>query len=416
MTVSTPLLRGRVLALVGIVLVAVNLRTAVGAISPVIAQIRVDIPVDSVEFGVLGSVPPVAFALAGVITPMLSRRIGLERLMIVAVAAMVAGPVVRAVAPEFGTLLAGSVLTIAGAGVGNVLLPPLVKRYFPDRIGLVTSGYALLISVSAAVPSIIATPLADASGWRFSLGIWAAFAAIAAIPWTAQVVVRRREHAVEIAGDESPELPEPEPELLGRVWHSKMAWALAITFAASSFGVYSAFAWLPQLLVQTAGVTPTDAGALLALYGIMGAPSAIVIPLLTVRVRRVSILIWAGVAAFALAYLGLLFFPGTATALWVLLAGTGPLVFAVCLTLINLRTRTQRGSVALSGFVQSIGYLLAGLGPLLVGVVHTLSAGWTIPLVLLLVVALINVFMAPIVSRPTYLEDELEGRHRRKTA
>jgi CP family cyanate transporter-like MFS transporter len=409
-----PLWRGRVLALVGIVLVAVNLRTAVAAISPIITQIRVDIPIDSIAFGVLGSVPPITFAVSAIVTPMLSRRIGLERLMIVAIIAMVAGHVIRAVAPGFAVLLVGTVVTIAGAGIGNVLLPPLVKRYFPDRIGLLTSIYALLIAVSGAVPAIVSTPVADSSGWRFSLALWGFFAVAAAIPWCGLVLAHRRARGVERAGDESPELPEPDPQLLGRIWHSKVAWALAITFGSSSFGVYAVFAWLPQLLVQTAGVTPTAAGALLALTSIIGAPSAILLPLLTVRVRRVSILVWVGVGCYAVAYLGLLFFPVNATVVWVIFAGAGPLIFPVCLALINLRTRTQRGSVALSGFAQSIGYLLASLGPLSVGIVHTLSGGWTAPLLLLLAVALIGSLTAPILSRPVFVEDELESRHRRR--
>jgi CP family cyanate transporter-like MFS transporter len=411
---TAPLWRGRALALVGIVLVAVNLRMAVAAISPIITQIRVDIPIDSVAFGVLGSVPPVTFALSAIVTPMLSRRIGLERLMLVAMVAMVLGHLIRAVAPGYGLLLVGTVITIAGAGVGNVLLPPLVKRYFPDRVGLLTSIYALLIAVSAAVPAIVSTPIADSSGWRFSLALWGFFAVAAAIPWSGLVLARRRAMVAERAGDESPELPEPEPHLLGRIWHSKVAWALAITFGTSSFSVYAVFAWLPQLLVQTAGVTPTAAGALLALSSIVGAPSAILLPLLTVRVRRVSILVWAGVGCYAVAYLGLLFFPENVTIVWVVFAGAGPLIFPVCLTLINLRTRTQRGSVALSGFAQSIGYLLAALGPLSVGIVHTLSGGWTAPLVLLLAVALVGVVTAPILSRPVFVEDELESRHRRR--
>jgi CP family cyanate transporter-like MFS transporter len=416
MTFAAPLWRGRTLALIGIVVVAINLRTAVAAISPIVTQVRVDVPIDSVALGVLGSVPPVVFALSAVVTPMLARRVGLERLMVVAIGAMVVGHVVRAVSPDFVVLLVGTIVTIAGAGIGNVLLPPLVKRYFPDRVGLLTSIYALLLAFSAAVPAIIATPVADSAGWRFSLGMWSVLAVLAAIPWSGVLVARRRHRVAVVPGDESPELAEPDPQFVGRIWHSKIAWAIAIAFVASSFSVYALFAWLPELLVQTAGVTPTQAGALLALNSIVGAPSAIVLPLLTVRIRRVAVLIWVGVAFFVVAYVGFLVSPGTGTVVWVLFAGAGPLIFPVCLTLINLRTRTQRGSVALSGFAQSIGYVLGGLGPLLFGVLHSLTGGWIAPLILLLVVSMPAAIVAPMLSRPTYVEDELEARYRRRAA
>jgi CP family cyanate transporter-like MFS transporter len=122
------------------------------------------------------------------------------------------------------------------------------------------------------------------------------------------------------------------------------------------------------------------------------------------------------VGCFAVAYLGLLFSPAHATALWVIFSGAGPLIYPVCLTLINLRTRTERGSVALSGFAQAIGYILAALGPLLVGLVHSISGGWIAPLILLLAVSLIGAFTAPLLSRRLFVEDELESRHRRRLA
>ena len=410
LTTRAPLWAGRTMALIGIVLVAINLRTAVSGISPIVAQIRVDVALDSVTLGILGSVPPVVFALSAVFTPLLARRIGLERLMLAAIVAMVAGHLLRSIAGGFPLLIAGTVLTITGAGVGNVLLPPIVKRYFPDRVGLLTSIYALLLAVGAAVPAVIATPVADAAGWRFSLAMWSIFSLVAALPWIGILVERRREHVAVVAGDESPELVEPDADFIGRIWHSKVAWSIALVFATSTLSVYAVFAWLPQLLVQTAGVTPAAAGGLLALNSIVGAPSAILMPILTLRIRRVAILIEVGVAAFVIAYLGLLLLPTTLTWLWVVFLGIGPLMFPVCLTLINLRTRTQRGSVALSGFAQAVGYTLGALGPLLVGVLHSVTGGWAVPLVFLLVVTLAAAIVGPRLSRPTFVEDELAER------
>ncbi len=73
-----PLWAGRTAALLGILLVAVNLRSAVAALSPIIDQISRDIPLDPVVLGIIGAAPPVTFALMGLFTPWLSRRLGLE--------------------------------------------------------------------------------------------------------------------------------------------------------------------------------------------------------------------------------------------------------------------------------------------------------------------------------------------------
>jgi CP family cyanate transporter-like MFS transporter len=156
------LLAGRALAFVGIVLVAMNLRTAVAALSPIFGQISVDIPLSSLDVGIIGTLPPLCFALFGLLAPVFQRYLRVESLLIVALAAMVSGDVLRALSGSFPSLVLASALTFAGMGVGNVLLPPLVKKYFPDRIGLVTSLYATVMSVFSLLPPLTAVVTADA--------------------------------------------------------------------------------------------------------------------------------------------------------------------------------------------------------------------------------------------------------------
>ncbi|HEY0260480.1 MAG TPA: MFS transporter [Lacisediminihabitans sp.] len=399
---------GRTMALLGILLVALNLRTAVAAISPIVPSIRVDIPLNSLALGIVGMVPPVAFALSGLFGASLAKRLGLERLLVLAIVAMVIGHLLRAIAPGFVVLLLGSVIALVGTGIGNVLLPPLVKRYFPDRIGLVSSLYLTVLSIGTALPAALSAPIADSSGWRSSLAIWSVVAFASLVPWAAVLLQHRRElAALDAEADEAPELEEPEAPLSRRIWRSRVAWTIAIVFALSSLHAYAAFAWLPQILIDIAGVPPVVAGNLLALFSIVGLPAALIMPVLTVRLRNVGWLIQSGIAAFIVGYLGLLFVPTVATWLWVVLIGAGPLLFPVCLTLINLRTRTHEGAVALSGFAQGIGYTIAAFGPLLVGLLHTVTGGWTAALVLLLATAIACIYTGARLNRVVYLEDEL---------
>ena len=178
-------------------------------------------------------------------------------------------------------------------------------------------------------------------------------------------------------------------------------------FGSSSLGAYACFAWLPKLLSDQAGVDAASAGALLALYAFMGFPAGLLIPVIAARFPRVApLLALLGVVFFVVGYLGLLLAPSAAPVLWVASAGLGPLLFPLALVLINLRSRTPATTVALSGFVQTVGYLLGAIGPFVVGALHDVSGGWTIPLVFLLAIVVLVVPAAAVLARNRAVDDE----------
>ena len=178
--------------------------------------------------------------------------------------------------------------------------------------------------------------------------------------------------------------------------------------SVASINAYAVFAWFPALLVDIAGVDRVQAGALLALFAVMGLPAALLAPLLAARMRNVGYLVYASAAFFVAGYLGLLLAPTVAPWLWVTFVGLGPLIFPVTLALINLRTRTHHTSIALSGFVQSIGYALGAVGPLVVGLLHDLTRGWTLPLLVLLSTALLAAIGGIVLRKPRFVEDDLK--------
>lgn len=401
-----PLWAGRTLALLGIVLVAFNLRSAVASLSPILAELETDIALDATVIGILGMLPPLCYAVFGIATPLFAKRFGLEPTLVVALAALTVGLAGRGLAPDAAWLLASSALTFAAIGVGNVLLPPLVKRYFPDRVGLMTTVYATAMSVSTFVPPLVAVPVAAATDWRVSLGEWSAIAALSLVPWIALLVHPSRR----ATRDRTVTPEEAAPSQLRRAARSPIAWALTAIFAVSSLNAYVMFAWLPTILHDIAGTGHAEAGALLSLFAAMGLPASLVVPLIAARYGRIRLLVAVSVASIVLGYGGLLLAPGAATWLWVALIGTGPLLFPLALVLINLRTRTHAGAVALSGFVQSAGYLIVAAAPLLVGVLHEATGSWTLVLVLLLASAVPAAIGGLIVSRPRYLEDDAPSR------
>ena len=353
--------------------------------------------------GLIGTAPPVCYAIFGIVTPQLERRFGLERLAVAAMAVASVGLVARALAVDAFTLLGSTAVIFAAVGVGNVLLPPLVKKYFPDRIGLMMTIYSTTLAISTFTPPLVAVPVADATSWRFSLGMWAVFAVVAMIPWILMLIRERR-------GDEI-DIETANPRVFGRLWKLPLTWALTVGFLVSSTLAYTSFAWMPRFLVDLAEVTPAAAGALLSLFAAMGLPCSLLVPVLVVRYNATRALFGVAVVAGFAGIAGLLFAPAVAPWLWVALLGTTPLLFPLTLVLLSLRSRTHEGAVALSGFVQSIGYAIAAVFPISIGLLHDATDSWTLPLIVLAVVVAAAIPAGFVASSPHTIEDEWERRH-----
>lgn len=403
---SRPLWRGRALALAGIVLLALSLRSAVASLSPLYGEIAEDFAVPAAVAGLIGTVPPLCFAVFGLLAAGLERRFGLERTTIAALVAAALGLVARAAAQDAGGLLAGSAIIFAGVGVGNVLLPALTKKYFGDRIGLLTTLYSTMMAVSTFLPPLIAVPVSDAAGWRTSLGLWAVFAVAGLVPW---ILLSIRERAAAAAADV--DLEQVSTRVFGRMWRLPTAWALAIAFFVSSAIAYTSFAWLPTILVDIADVTPQVAGVLLSLFALIGLPASLVVPALVARRGVVLPLFVIASGAGLVGYGGMLLAPAAAPWLWTSLIGTTPLLFPAVLTLVGLRTRTHDATVALSSFMQSLGYGVTMLMPFGIGLLHDATDSWTIPLVMLAVVSVLALPAGYVLARRKTVEQEWEQRH-----
>lgn len=430
---AQPLWRGRALALVGIVLVAFSLRSAVASLSPVIDHIAEDFPVSSVVVGLIGAAPPVCFAVFGLLTPLFERRFGLERVAVVAIALIAAGLLLRSLAVDSTSLLAATAVVFAGVGSGNVLLPPLVKKYFPDRLGLMMTVYSTTMAVSTFVPPLVAVPIADTAGWRVSLGLWGVFAAIALVPWVAMLVAHRTDAVtaapsrVESVASEAsteeydaasmatgPIVTTPaNPRVFGRLWRLPMAWSIALVFGASSTMAYVSFSWLPTIMIDVGGVSPSNAGLLLSLFGLMGLPCSLLVPILIVRFQATRPVFFIAIASGLVGLVGMLFFPTVGLPLWVALFGLAPALFPLALVLLSIRARTPESAVALSGFVQSIGYAVAAVFPLLIGLLHDATDSWLIPLWLLVGVLVAVIPAGWIAGRRRTIEEDWERRHGR---
>src|SRR5690606_19290617 len=281
-------------------------------------------------------------------------------------------------------------------------------RYFPDRVGVLSSLYITTLQLGTILPALLAVPVATAAGWRVSMGLWSLLAAVALLPW---LVVLRRERdpgsalarlhqAAVRPGDEAPELPPAR----GRVWATGLGWGMALTFGMTSLVTYSLFTWLPALVVE-AGASRAFGGAMLALFSALGLAGSLAMPVLAARLRNPLPVVAACAAGLLAGFVGLYRAPLAAPVAWVVLLGLGSSTFPLALTLVNLRTRTPEGSAALSGFAQGVGYALSCLGPLLFGWLHAHTHGWGASFAFLAACVGLMLCGAWLACRPGYLED-----------
>ncbi|GLY26855.1 MFS transporter [Kineosporia sp. NBRC 101731] len=374
-TLASPAALSPVLVLTGLLLVAGNLRAGITTVGPVLDDVKADIDISSLEASVLISLPLLAFALVSPFAPALARRLGLERTLAAALATLAVGLIVRSL-PGSVLLWTGTALLGVAIATLNVVLPALVKRDFPQRIGQITGAYSATQSIFAALAAGVAVPLAGLSAldWRLPLGVWAGLALIALAVLAPQL---RRPTVVLPAG--------PDPEPVGRSpWKSALAWQVTAFMGLQSVAYYVLVTWLPTI-ERDAGVSATAAGVHQFLLSGLGIAGSLACSALIPRYRDQRALAVIAPVLFFIAVTGILTAPQLGV-IWAGLAGIaggGSIVLA--LSFMGLRTEHHTQAAALSGMAQSVGYLLAAAGPIAAGALRDATGSWAPSLMMILV-------------------------------
>ncbi|WP_159448807.1 MFS transporter [Demequina sp. NBRC 110053] len=383
-----------------ITLTAINLRTAVTGFTPLLETMGADLGFGVAVAGLIGTVPAATFAVFGFLAPAVTRSFGLERTAAVALALTALSLALRAFSPTPTALVASTVLALAGIGAANVVIVPLVKAWFPDRLALWTSLYLLLMQTGQFIAPLLAVPVAQATSWRFSVGVWAVPAAVTAIVW---IVVAAGSPRRDRAAAGAPTATSRFERI--RVSRSATVWGLVGLFAVLSISNYSIITWLPAILTD-AGGSATLGGTMVALYSSWGVVAALVVPQVATRMANPFVVVIVCTVLLVAGYLGLILAPLSGTVLWACLLGIGVSTFPLCMTLINRRTRTAQAASAVSGFVQGIGYGLACLGPIGLGLLRQWTGSWTIPILVLAATVIPGLIAGRYACRPSFVEDE----------
>ncbi|MCY0959907.1 CynX/NimT family MFS transporter [Streptomyces sp. H27-H5] len=387
--------RRALLLAAGVVLLALNLRPALVAVSPLADTIRADSGMSAASVSLLTALPLLCFGLLAPLAPRIGRLLGTERALLATTALICAGTALRML-DSVAALFAGTVVIGAGIAVANVLLPGLIKRDFPTRTGLMTGLYSMSLFGGAALAAGVTLPVRQAGDmtWRTTLACWGALALVALLVWLPQVRSRGRSAAATARAAAHP---------VRGLWRSSLAWQVTAYMGLQSLGYYAAAAWLPTLLTD-AGTSPANAGWMLSFSSLLGITGSFLAPVVAGRRIGTGTLAVLGAVLCGLGLTGLLVAPVAGAYLWMVLLGLGQgVAISLALLFILHRTPDARHTAQLSSMAQCLGYTLAATGPAVLGTIHDASHTWTLPLIVLLVLLIPQIAAGLGASRPLHV-------------
>jgi CP family cyanate transporter-like MFS transporter len=387
------------LLVIAVAAAGLNLRTAITSLPPVFPDLQDRLHLSAAELSLLAATPVICFGVASAFAAWLNRRYGEEAILLAALVLLTAGLLLRGVAPA-ALLFPGTILAASSIAILNVLLSSMVKRRWPARAGLLIGIYLTALSLGAIVSSLISVPLYRDSGRSvpLTLGVWAAPAALAVLLWLPQL--RYRTPAGSRAGPAGRESPAPARL---QVYRYALTWQVTAFMGLQSLLYYSALSWVPTIF-QDRGASAVTAGNLLALMGGGNLATSLVVPVLAQRRPSQRVLVVPSLIGTAAGLAGALWAPLGSAPFWVLILGFSQ-GSCLALAIFFMLARAPDAGVAasLSAFSQSVGYLVAAAGPLAVGLLHTATGSWVIPVAGLLVLCAAELATGLLAARPLLL-------------
>ena len=365
-------------------LVALNLRTAVTSVPPILA----DLGLSPTRESLLATLPVALFGVGAAAAPVLRRRLGEERTIFCALALLLAGVLARGLWHE-AALIPATVCACTGIAVINVLLPSFVRRRFPERLGTMMGLQTMALIAGASFAAGLTVPVREAAGGSngVALGVWAIPIALALLAWMPLV----RERADRLPGGGDREAPP--------LWRSPLAWQVTLFMGLQSLTYFAPLSWLPTIYREE-GIDEAAAGGLLSIFNALGIVTSLTAPVVAARMRDQRVAVVATVSLTAAGLVGLLLAPGSGALVWAVLLGLGQgAALSLALLMIVLRAGDDETAARLSTMAQGVGYTLAALGPLGVGLLEYVSGGWTVPLLALLAIIAIELVVGLLAGR-----------------
>lgn len=377
---------------VAIILTSGIMKTPLTAVSSLLSMIQAEFCLDSGAAGILNSVPLLAFAVVSLFISRLAQKRGAGSVSMAGMACTTIGILSCSFFGVTG-LYIGMLLIGIGIAVGSVLLPAVIKAYFPNHIGPMTSAFTTSMSILPGIAGGISVPLAKVFNWNISVGVWAMIAFAITLLWLPNLKCSITDDNIQV-GKKS-------------VMRSRMSWWITLLCGISSLLFYSLLSWLATIL-QAKGFDRETAGYFSSLFVLIGIPGSFVVPIVANRMKSQSVL---GICVALIYFLGILMLIFANSWALVLIAvifcGVGTsTVFSYSISSFSLHTKSAADASTLSGMAQSLGYFLGAIGPFVMGKLFDFTHTWNVSLVLLLTAAAIAIIAGYKVGCPHIINQD----------
>ncbi len=370
----------KLLMLLGIIFIASNLRAPLTSVGPVISEISKSLALSNTTAGLVTTIPLMAFGFLSSMVPKISRRYGMELVLLGSLILLSIGLVIRPYG-SLVTLFLGAALVGIAITVGNVLMPAYIKSNYQKNVGTMMGIYSVAMNLTAALAAGFSISLGKFTemGWKGSIGVWLVLSIATILIWLPQV---KKKQAVEGSNRGFTE------EKKVNMYSSKLAWAVTVFMGVQSLLFYCLAAWLPKVAI-TWGIPKEDAGWLLSYMQFAQLPMTFIGAIIASKLSNQKLLAIGTGVLFAIGIAGLLIFKVNMIALWCVLIGTASgLAFSLSMLFFVLRTSSTTQAAELSGMAQSIGYLIAACGPPVFGALFDVTQSWSMSLMFLLVMSI----------------------------
>jgi CP family cyanate transporter-like MFS transporter len=376
-----------VFGVIALVLIGLNLRAGITGASALLHDLQTVLGYGPLVAAIIPSIPTLCFALAGAGTSWLTGKLGVEKAILLSLAMLAGGLLLRGI-PATGMLVAGSVLGMSGLAVCNVAMPSFIREHFAQRTSLMTAVYTVTMTTGATVTAVAVVPLAQALGSPSAAIGAIGLTAVAAFAGFLPVALHAHRHSTRSAAGHI----SPWPLL-----RTRKGLLLTAIFTLQALLAYALLSWFPYMLT-TMGLSAADSGLMFGLMQLVSVPAGMVLiaigsrpSMLRPAFYLVSVTMAAGLALLLALPVGLAAVPAV-------LLGFGLGIFPLVMVMISRSGASTAETTALSTLAQSTGYLLATTGPFGMGLLHSATGGWVLPLALLLALALVQIVVAHLIT------------------
>ena len=370
-----------ILIILGVIFLSLILRTPITSVGAILGPLKSILDINNTIAGFITTIPLIAFAIFSPMVAKISNKVGLEKTLLLAAIIISIGLALRFHINTYVFFITTFIIGV-GITIGNVLLPGLVKKYYPEKIGLMTGFYAVVMNVGAAIAAGISYPILSSSigGKKFST-------ALAVNGWIIIAVINIIIYIRISKNSNVSEVKDNHEKVHGYFKYTKM-WTIMLSMGLQSALFYCSVSWFAEIMISK-DFSPETAGLLLSISQFAQFPSTFIVPIIADKLNNKIIIPVVITVGYLISLVGMLYTSGNFILMLTFiisfaLAGGGS--FSYVMYLFSVKSRNESEAADISGLAQSGGYLLAAIFPPLLGYIRDVS-DWNKALYVLILTA-----------------------------